>query len=207
MIPRHLVFILIIVFLASLAGASLGASWSNRWLVVASALVFSATASIVAFVVNRQNWRSVPESGTKRAVLQALVAATNLSAFVYAWGAAALFLVYTTSGLYWQHGWQYGLAMALVAAGMAQYARLLEQCHPDLTSDNAIERSVVLAIAHGIAVSLVLLWLVASGKILTPRADWAANLIFVAGGLSIVCLCAFLTKTHHELTRARDSSR
>jgi SNF family Na+-dependent transporter len=108
--------------------------------------------------------------------------------------------------LYWQHGWHYGLAMALIAAGMAQYVKLLEQGHPDIVSDSAIDRAMKLASAQGIGVSVVLLWLVASGKILTPRSDWAANLIFVAGGLSIVCMCAFVTKSYHELTRARDAS-
>ncbi len=206
MIPRHLLFVVIVVFLASLCGTYLGASWANRWLFAASASVFSATVTIAAFLINRRYWRGTSVADGQPVIVQALISSTQLSTLVYVWGAATLLLVYSASGLYWQHGWQYGLAMALAAAGMGQYARLLEQGHPDLTSENAVERAVMLAIAHGIAVSLVLLWLVASSKILTPRPDWAANLIFVAGGLSIVCLSAFLTKTHYELTRSRDSS-
>jgi hypothetical protein len=206
MIPRHLLFVVIVVFLASLFGTHIGASWANRWLFAASAFVFSATATIAAFLVNRRYWRGTAVAGGKPEIVQALIASTQLSALVYAWGATALLLVYSASGLYWQHGWQYGLAMALIAAGMAYYAKLLGQKHPDLLSENAIEWAAFLASAQGIAVSVVLLWLVASGKILTPRADWAANLIFVAGGMSIVCLCAFVTKSYHELTRNRDSS-
>ena len=205
MIPRHLVFILIIVFVASLTGVYLGASWSNRWIFAASAFVFSATAAIAAFVVNRWLWRYDAAGGTEPIAIQALIASTHLSALVYAWGAAALLLVYSVSGLNWQHGWQYGLAMALIAAGMVYYVKLLGQGRPDLVSESAIDRAVMLAAAQGVAVSLVLLWLVASGKILSPRADWAANLIFVSGGMGIVCLCAFLTKTYHDLTRAKDS--
>ena len=201
MIPRHILFVVIVVFLTSILGTFLGALWANRWLFAASAFVFSATAAIAAFLLNRRYWRGTAAAGGKLAIVHALIASTQLSTLVYAWGAATLFLVYSASGLRWQHGWQYGSAMALIAAGMAHYARLLGQNDPELTSDSAIERAVVLASAQGIAVSVVLLWLVASGKILTPRADWAANLIFVAGGLSIVCLCAFFAKTHHELTR------
>jgi hypothetical protein len=207
MIPRRLMFILCVVVVASLAGTFFGASWSNRWLFAASAFVFSFTASIAAFVVNRQYWRGDAASGAKNAAIPMLIASTNLSALVYGWGATALLLVYSATGLYWQHGWQYGLAMALIAAGMLQYVKRLDQGHPAFISENAIERAVMLASVQGIMTSLVLLWLVASGKILTPRTDWAANLIFVAGGLSIVCLSAFVTKTYHELTRAKDSSK
>ena len=206
MIPRRLMFVLSVVFLASMAGTYFGASWSNRWLFAASAFVFSATASIAAFVVNRHFWRAEAASSTRSAVIDALIASTQLSALVYAWGATVLLLVYSASGLYWQHGWQYGLAMAIIAACMVQYVKLLEHRHPEIVSDSAIERVIMLASAQGIAVSLVLLWLVASGKILTPRTDWAANLVFVAGGLSIVCMCAFVTKTYHELTRAKDNT-
>lgn len=206
MIPRHLLFVVIVVFLVSLFGTYLGASWANRWLFAASAFVFSATATIAAFLVNRRYWRNTAVVGGKQMIVQALIASMQLSTLVYVWGAATLFLVYSASGLRWQHGWQYGLALALIAAGMAHYAKLLGQNQPELISDSAIERAVVLASVQGIAVSVVLVWLVASGKILTPRADWAANLIFVAGGLSIVCLCAFFAKTHHESTRDIDQS-
>ncbi len=207
MISRRLMFILSVVVVASLTGMFFGASWSNRWLFAASAFVFSFTASIAAFVVNRQYWRGGTASDANHAAIPMLIASTNLSALVYGWGAAALLLVYTASGLRWQHGWQYGLAMALIAAGMVQYVKRLDQGHPALISENAIERAVMLASAQGVMISLVLFFLVASGKILTPRTDWAANLIFVAGGLSMVCLSAFVTKTYHEITRASDASK
>ncbi len=206
MIPRHLLFVVIFVFVVSLFGTFLGASWANRWLFAASVFVFSATATTAAFLVNRRYWRGTAVAGGKPVIVQALIASTQLSTLVYAWGAVTLFLVYSASGLRWQHGWQYGLALALIAAGMAHYAKLLGQNQPELVSQSAIERAVVLASVQGITVSVVLLWLVASGKILTPRADWAANLVFAAGGLSIVCLCAFFAKTHHEFTRGIDHS-
>lgn len=207
MIPRRLMFILSFVFLASLAGTYSGAYWSNRWLFAASAFLFSATASIAAFVVNRHIWREAAANGTRLAAIHALKASTNFSALVYAWGAAVLLLVYSASGLYWQHGWQYGLAMAFIAVGMVHYVTLLDRRHPKLVSDSGIERAIMLALAQGIAVSLVLVWLVASGKILSPRTDWAANLIFVAGGLSIVSMCAFVTKTYHEATRMKNPTK
>ena len=206
MIPRHLLFVVIVVFLASLCGTYLGASWANRWLFAASAFVFSATVTIAAFLINRRYWRGTSVADGQPVIVQALISSTQLSTLVYVWGAATLLIVYSASGLHWQHGWQYGSAMALIAAGMAYYAKLLGQNHPELITDSAIERAVVLASVQGIAVSVVLLWLVASGKIVTHRADWAANLVFVAGGLSIVCVCTFFAKTHHEFTRDIDRS-
>ena len=201
MIPRPLMLVLIVVFLASLSGTFLAAEWSNRWLFAASAFVFSATCSIVGFVLNRPYWRSDPAPATRHHTVTALIACTKISALVYAWGAVVLLLVYSKTGLRWQHGWQYGSAMAIISLGMAYYVKLLDQGHPDFVGERAVEKAMLLAAGQGVVFSIVLLWLVASGKVLTPRADWAANLIFVAGGLCIVCLCAILTKTYHEKTR------
>jgi biotin transporter BioY len=201
MIPRPLMLVLIVVFLASLSGAILAADWSNRWLFAASAFVFSLTCSIAGFVLNRPYWRSDTSPATRPHTITALIACTKISALVYAWGAAALLLVYSITGLRWQHGWQYGSAMAIIALCMAYYVKLLDQGHPDFAGERAVEKVILLAAGQGVVFSVGLLWLVASGKVLTPRSDWAANLIFVAGGLCIVCLCAILTKTFHEQTR------
>ena len=38
-----------------------------------------------------------------------------LAALVYAWGATAMFAIYSLSGLYWRHWWEYGAGMSLIA--------------------------------------------------------------------------------------------
>ena len=40
---------------------------------------------------------------------------TVLAALVYAWGATAMFAIYSLSGLAWRHWWQYGAGMTLLA--------------------------------------------------------------------------------------------
>ncbi len=59
-----------------------------------------------------------------------------LAAFVYAWGATALLAIYSLSGLTWRHWWQYGAAMALLAAGIFIYANMLAS-RPDYGAHRA----------------------------------------------------------------------
>ena len=48
-----------------------------------------------------------------------------LAALVYAWGATAMFAIYSLSGLYWRHWWEYGALMSIIAGGILLYVYLL----------------------------------------------------------------------------------
>ena len=123
----------------------------------------------------------------ERAIAQALDAGwawsnTVLAALVYAWGAAAMFAVYSLSGLAWRHWWQYGAGMTLLGVGGVVVCQLLTRrraphdaakihSHPDGRHGRAgcVRRrrarlSRRLRQAH------------------TQKPDWAANHIFIAGG-------------------------
>jgi drug/metabolite transporter (DMT)-like permease len=95
------------------------------------------------------------------------------------------------TGLSWQHGFQYGTAAALIAAGLLYYVHKLG------ASGANDPPPVVLTILHSLAVTAGLIFLLASGKLQTPKGDWPANYIFLFGGFAIVGLCyfAYITQT------------
>jgi hypothetical protein len=55
---------------------------------------------------------------------------------------------------------------------------------------------------QGIAAVAGLVFLIGSGKLETVRPDWAANQIFLFGGLTIVGLSAIAVVTQRKLMRA-----
>ncbi len=123
---------------------------------------------------------------SRSAPMDVLRRSTLLVALVYAWGSAAMLGVYTLSGLAWQHGWQYGAAMAIIAAGIWAWAGHLANA-PDEPAEARRQRwAFRLAILHASAASGALVFLFLSGKLWAGKSDWAANQIFLAGGLAIV---------------------
>ena len=59
-----------------------------------------------------------------------------------------------------------------------------------------------LTTVQGVAALVGLVFLLGSGKMGTPRDDWAANYIFLFGGLAIVGLSAIAVITQRRLLRA-----
>jgi hypothetical protein len=129
---------------------------------------------------------------------------TLLAALVYAWGAAAILALYSLSSLSWRHWWQYGAAMALVAAGVFVYAHLLTDEHGTYRAPKALNALMWLTVAQGLAVIGVLVFLVVSGKLFTPRSDWAANYVFATGSVTLAVLSIISVLTYLRLKqRAR----
>lgn len=131
---------------------------------------------------------------------------TRLIALTYAWAGLAMQGLYTTplTGLRWHHGWQYAAAFALAAFAAFFYARALG---PD--SDGAqrgrLERMAgTLAVAQGLAAGCGLIYLVGTRKMLSTRADWAANIVFVSAAMAIMVLTAISLRTHLALMRRAD---
>lgn len=188
------------------------------WLVLAAALSVAAmvlgagrgdhlypalAAGVLAVVVVAAGlWRNAPlwsvgaGAGPADATKSALVANICLAAFVYAWGAAALFAVYSLSDLYWRHAWQYGLGAVIFALGLAIYGRSV-----DATAGSAVP-PFSLTLLHGAAVGGGLAYLLGTGKLATQRTDWVANDVFLAGGLSILALCVIAAVTQRRATAA-----
>jgi hypothetical protein len=63
-----------------------------------------------------------------------------------------------------------------------------------------------LTVAQGVAVVVALLWLLFSGKIHSPRGDWAANEIFIGGAVMLGMLSAVSIPTLRTLTRRQMSA-
>lgn len=193
------------IFLVTLCLVYLAAALGGHMSSVTAATSFSIAAIIVGFRSNRRYWPNAKDGPPAVApASSALAETTRLIAAVYAWGALALLTIYPLIGLHWQHGWQYGSAMLVVAVFLARYAALLERGSHPLAGAAAVDRAAILTALHGIAVAIALAWMVMDGKIQTSRFDWAANHVFLAGGFAVMCLCMFATKTHWTLMHPRD---
>ena len=191
---------LILALVLSLVGMTMSAMHADRWHAALSATLFTVTAIVAGFKVNAPLWSGNHRTGsdpTSPAI--ALMRTARITAMVYIWGGAAMFAIYNWSGLHWRHAWQYGAAMTVLAIGHIMYVRFLSQQSPWLANDGAIETAVRFAAVHGLAAGAGLAWVVATGKIYTQHDDWAANHIFIAGGLMIICLSAFAVRSHREL--------
>jgi len=124
---------------------------------------------------------------------------TVLAALVYAWGATAMLAIYSLSGLNWRHWWQYGAAMALVAAAVFLYANLLANGSPAYRTPRALSTLMWLTAAQGLAVVGALAYLILSSKMQTLRSDWAANYVFAGGSAMLALLSAVAVLTYRSI--------
>jgi hypothetical protein len=196
--------------IASVFGQWAGAATSDRRLTFAYA-AFACVALVAAAVfANVKAWRArrYPRSERDAALMPSSAHAiaemnARLIGTAYAWGGASMLAVYQLSGLKWQHGWQYGCGMALVALGAFLYARQLavegKQSEPPPLHANATRLTAL----HAFAVAAGLLWLFFSGKLATPKPDWAANAVFVAGGIALVFLSDIAVAMQARLGRGK----
>lgn len=108
---------------------------------------------------------------------------TLLSSYVYAWGAFCLLSIYKFSGLLWQHGIQYGIAAGIISVCLFLYWSITDW------GLSALHMKRKLACLHGISLTIGLSYLILSGKLATVRGDWAANYVFLTGGITLLILC------------------
>jgi len=167
------------------------------------ALAVALFALQMLFAVVRTNapfWNADVETAQDDATVALCVRRnTLLAALVYAWGAAAILAIYSLSGLNWRHWWQYGAAMALVAIAVFLYAQLLTDEHGAYRTPKALNALMGLAVVQGLAVIGVLVYLLASGKLVTVRSDWAANYVFATGSVTLALLSAISVLTYGKL--------
>jgi hypothetical protein len=198
---QPLILPLVVLLCASAGGMWWGASQRLPHVSAIAAFLWVSAAVGAAVAINKPVWRAVA-AGT--ALPDELRAAARRNArlvmLVYAWGATALMAVYGFSSLRWQHGLQYASGMALIGGGILLYVRRLEADSPLATSE-ALHAAHLASLAHGLAAAAALVFLVSSGKLTTGRGDWAANHVFLAGGLAILLLTALAAVTHARLVR------
>jgi len=172
----------------SIAAMVLGAGRGDKFNPALAAGLFATATTAAALWINAPFWLRAP--GRDAHGLKAtLVCNVWIAGLIYAWGAFALFAVYSLSDLVWRHSWQYGLGAALFAVGVSLYAYRLDR------EASQVLPPLYLTVLHGVAAASGLFYLVVTGKLETHRGDWAANDVFLAGGIAIVALCLFAAFT------------
>jgi hypothetical protein len=159
------------------------------------ALVVGTGLGINAPLWSKRNGPAARPDG-QVSIREALRCNVWLAALVYAWGASALFAIYSLSDLTWRHAFQYGSGAALFAACIGIYGLWLGR------ANNAHVPPLSLTIVHGLAAAGGLTYLIGTGKLATVKGDWAANEVFLWGGMAIVALCIMSAMTQ---TRIRHS--
>lgn len=184
---------------ASVFGQWAGAATGDyRLNIVYAALAVLALVATTA-VINARAWRARAAATPLRHAL----AATNarLIGAAWGWGGASMLAVYLFSGLKWQHGWQYGAGMALIAAGIFLYSRQLTVEGMSADAPPAHAWSIRITALQSAAATVALFWLLFSGKLAAGKTDWAANVVFVAGGVALVVLSDLAVATNARLAR------
>lgn len=179
-----LVPFLAVSLIASVTGMVHGTGRSDPAFTSWMAIGFVAVVVLAALIINVPFWRSRELQRDPSASASLVRRNARLAALIYTWGAAAMFAVYSLSPLSWRHAWQYGLGMALFAAGIAIYVYLSN------LSAQPKRLPLSLTVLHGLAAAGGLAYLIGSGKLDTIKSDWAANEVFLWGGVGIVGLCA-----------------
>lgn len=190
---------LLTTLVAALVAMYLATSGLQKAEAATSAAAFAILLVTAAMRTNSPVWRrGVTKIATSPR--QALWLTTLLIMLAYLWCALAFFVVYLGTTLRWQHGWQYGSAMLLIALGHAIYLWQLADPNAAVSAPRAVSRAVVLAALQGVAIACGLIWLIQSGKLSSVKGDWAANQVFLAGGFTVMCLSAVIVKTHAALS-------
>jgi hypothetical protein len=189
--------------LATIVGMMLTARAGLTLATTFLAAAFVGGAVAAALRTNAPHWRGREATAGDRHPLIAARRNARLAALTYAWAALAMQALYVTplTGLRWHHGWQYAIIFALLAFGAFLYARALNP-ETALASRSPLERiAAPLAIVQAVIAAGGLAYLAGSGKLLLHRADWAANIIFVAAALAVMLLSAISLRTHVTLVR------
>jgi hypothetical protein len=172
--------------LMAVFGQILGAKMSNGGISIAAAALMPLALIGAAWRLNRTPFDDAETAARHNGMLQA-----------WAWGigAASMLGVYLLSGLKWQHGWQYGSGMALIALAAFLFAR----------QPRWLNATAAVVGLQGAAAAIGLAVLAGSGKLESVKADWAANIIFVAGGVAIAALSVMAVAAHRRSQRGTSS--
>lgn len=183
------------VLISSAAGQAIGASQDSVGMSVFAAMAFAGAIFRVGWMLNRPWWQCEASScvGPSLTDVQPMMATRNaqLLALGYIWGGLSLLAVYLLTPLRWQHGWQYGSGMILIAALIFVASRGLAA----RWSSSFARTLTVVTLVHGWAATAGLAWLVGSGKIWSIKGDWAADIVFAIGALVIAGISAMALRT------------
>jgi hypothetical protein len=172
---------------------------SLSWL---AAGLFGVTLVATSIDVNRPWWQP-GAADDPNAFFAAAIRNARLLVLGYLWGSLALFCFYRLTGLRWQHGIQYGAGMAVIAWLILLYVHVLAQPGSKLRTPQALTLAMMVSLAHGAGALAGVFFLIGSGKVFSIKDDWAANQVFLAGGLAITALSLISAFTQVRLQRRR----
>jgi hypothetical protein len=188
---RPMLPVLLLSFALSIVVGVLAAMRGSALTLALAAALFAIQALLALLRINVPLWRRHADATG----LDWARDNTLLAALVYAWGAAAMFAIYGLSEIYWRHWWQYGAGMALFAAAALACANVLTRSDAPLGRIGTRNALMGITAAQAAAVIDALIFLVVSGKAASTKPDWAANHVFIAGGVTIavISLVSLLT--------------
>ena len=191
---------------ASVAGAVSGVHAGIPVLSWASVLLFAVAVIATSLEINRPWWSH--GSATTDADAAATATLINIRLFIlaYIWGGLAMFAVYRLSGLRWQHGFQYAAGMGVIVILLSIYDWRMLQPESRLRQPKALVMATRLAALQAMSALAGLVFLLLSGKLASAKGDWAANQIFLGGGIAVLVLSAIAAFTQNKLMRTRSGS-
>jgi len=200
--------VLVIALIGSAVLMAFAAATGARFTCIGAALGFAIIAVEISLAANRPflSDASAAVQANADAPYHAAQQNARIMAAVYAWGAIAIFAAYALTDLWWFHSWQYGSAMALIAAALLGFDYLLSDRESHFRTRTSLDVSALLATAQASGAAVGLGFLVASGKLASQRPDWPANHVFLAGGLALIFISVTSTIAYLRLRRAADVS-
>lgn len=159
------------------------------------ALVVGTGLGINAPLWSRTSGLAVREDA-KTAMREALRCNVWLAALVYAWGASALFAVYSLSDLWWRHAFQYASGAVLFAACLGLYGLRLGR------KVTLAPPPLYMTLFHGAAAAGGLTYMIGTEKLANAKTDWVANEVFLWGGFAIIALCLMSAVTQTRVTHS-----
>lgn len=178
--------------------------WSGiPFMVTCGALLFAMALIATSWQINRPLMLLRADDDISHETLQHSVRRNaRLIALVYVWGALGMLLLYQWTGLRWQHGLQYAFGMAAIGTLIFVWVHRSVQPGSRLVTPAALALALKGTLVHAVAALGGLVFLIGSGKIMSVRSDWAANRLFLAGGVAVVGLSVIGIWAHLHLTRA-----
>lgn len=187
--------------LLALAAIVVAARLVHPPLAIAAGAMFTGVAIVVGWRLNQPLAGLPADRVTKEAAPIAARRNARLLATCYGWGGATMLAAYYLSALHWQHAWQYGVGMLLIASAVYAYNAALADPSSPARQPRWLIAVQRLTMAQGFASAVGVMVLIVSGKLTTGKTDWIANVVFVAGGIAIAALSALSVRTQRRLMR------
>jgi Na+/H+-translocating membrane pyrophosphatase len=179
----------------STVALAIGAATLNYSLAILAGAMFTAVASYIG-------WRFTALAALEPTTAAVSALFARLLGVAWAWGGAAMLASYYLTDLSWQHAWQYGLGMLLIGCLLWIYAGKRQGGSTVFSRDAMIVAARRLTGLQGIAALAGVAVLALSGKLEAGKQDWAANVVFVAGGLAIFALSMAALRAEQRALRS-----